>query len=195
MKTKRSAFNLIELTLAIAVVGIGIASVMALFIPAIDSTKKSIADNYTADVANTFSTYVRGELAKQWNYTNFPTSSSLTPESDLTDDIPSKWNTSDSNRIIPNTGIYRGADSKYFRIQVGPEFTGHIRIWYEQINKANSNGAPNAFHTTESNQTIEPENMLRFYFELSWPATKPFTAREKRLYVTEIFKLNQTSKR
>ena len=38
MKTKRSAFNLIELTLAIAVVGIGIASVMALFIPAFTSS-------------------------------------------------------------------------------------------------------------------------------------------------------------
>ena len=37
MKTKRSAFNLIELTLAIAVVGIGIASVMALFIPAMNA--------------------------------------------------------------------------------------------------------------------------------------------------------------
>ena len=51
MKTKRSAFNLIELTLAIAVVGIGIASIMALFVPAIDSTKNSIADNYADEPA------------------------------------------------------------------------------------------------------------------------------------------------
>ena len=59
MKTKRSAFNLIELTLAIAVVGIGIASVMALFIPAMNASKASVADNYLPDIADTLMTFVK----------------------------------------------------------------------------------------------------------------------------------------
>ena len=72
MKAKRSAFNLIEITLAIAVVGIGVAAVMALLVPALNASKDSLADTYTADVVNTFMTYVRGELTRDWtNISNF----------------------------------------------------------------------------------------------------------------------------
>ena len=42
----RSGFNLIEVTMAIAIVGIGIAGVMALFPPAIEANKAANNQNY-----------------------------------------------------------------------------------------------------------------------------------------------------
>ncbi len=51
-------FNLIEVTLSIAIIGIGMVGVMSLFPVGLDATRQSIADNYAADAADLFLSYL-----------------------------------------------------------------------------------------------------------------------------------------
>ena len=200
MKARRSAFNLIEITLAIAVVGIGVAAVMALFVPALNASKDSLTDTYTADVVNTFVTYVRGALTRDWSLDRFTTRSAKDIEGEmknpkehpLTNDPPNNWNL--DKLLIPNTGIYSSEDKSIFRIKVDPDFTAHMRIWYEVLNNTTNN--PNQFN--KNGTAVSPaitDGLVRFYFELSWPATIPYAARKKSLYVTEFYNRNLEAKR
>lgn len=175
MKTKRSAFNLIELTLAIAVVGIGIASVMALFIPAMNASKASVADNYLPDIADTLMTFVKMNPTASEIKNAKPGESTLkllnTTYATLQDngDITKRYNLykTDSNQVM---GVKIGRD--------GADFTGHILMWYTDDVKDLYDNAPNA-STMKSNHR-------RYYIEVSWPLIVPYAQREKRLYVTEL---------
>lgn len=212
MKAKRSAFNLIEITLAIAVVGIGVAAVMALLVPALNASKDSLADTYTADVVNTFVTYVRGELTRNWASDKFTIRSAKDIKNEiknemenlkdhpLTKDSPNNWNL--DNPLIPNTGIYSSGDKSIFRIKVDPDFTAHMRIWYEELTNSDSDSDsdskknPNQFNNNGTPKSLTRNNgIVRFYFELSWPATIPYAARKKSLYVTEFYNRNLEAKR
>ena len=57
-KRSRFYYNLVEITLAMAVVGIGIAGIMALFVPALDSSRESVAENYSSQVAESLLAYI-----------------------------------------------------------------------------------------------------------------------------------------
>jgi len=50
----RSFFNLIEVTLAIAIVGLGVASIMAMFPVGISASRDAVAQNYCANTADEF---------------------------------------------------------------------------------------------------------------------------------------------
>ncbi len=180
MKTKRSAFNLIELTLAIAVVGIGIASVMALFIPALNASKASVADNYLPDIADTLMTFVKmrpDEVAK------VSSSSSL---DSLKDDLhTSKYTVLkeiSSNDISKTYGLYdTETHSNYlWGVKIGADgadFTGHILMWYTDVED---------LYEDSTNAERMKSNHRRYYIEVSWPLLVPYAQREKRLYVTEL---------
>ena len=55
-------FNLIEITMAIAVVGIGIAGIMALFPPAIEANRTADNQNYLGQVSETLMGYLEAEI-------------------------------------------------------------------------------------------------------------------------------------
>lgn len=201
MKARRSAFNLIEITLAIAVVGIGVAAVMALLVPALNASKDSLADTYTADVVNTFVTYVRGQLSCKWGSSGeFNIGFTGTPAE--ISDTANDWDLTGSSPLIPNTGIYSSGDKSIFRIKVDPDFTAHMRIWYEELTNSDSDSDsdskknPNQFNNNGTPKSLTRNNgIVRFYFELSWPATIPYAARKKSLYVTEFYNRNLEAKR
>ena len=194
MKTKRSAFNLIELTLAIAVVGIGIASIMALFVPAIDSTRNAIADNYAPDVVNTFVSYLTVSLKQDWTRGTDPTNSlfhdRIFVDTDSAFENPdlkginyrpvTEWD----DEIKGFSGLYTTSENGVFGVKTGGgEFTGYLCVWRKQITD---------FYNPEG-ETIEEigtDKALRICFELSWPAGTPYEARERRLYTIELFNDN-----
>lgn len=201
MKTKRSAFNLIELTLAIAVVGIGIASIMALFVPAIDSTKNSIADNYAGDIVNSFTSYLEALARKGTNWNTFfvspgalvydpddqnklpdPESSSL-GENEKKILNPAEWDENNTDMQTGIPGLYKlGSSTDYYLygVKAGNMFSGHIRVWAEEITD---------FYVPGSSSTgnVGLSKAARVYIELSWPATVKDENRNRRLYVTELY--------
>ncbi|MBO4304648.1 MAG: hypothetical protein J6A21_08695, partial [Lentisphaeria bacterium] len=52
--------------LAMAVVGIGIAGIMALFVPALEASKESIAEDYSSQVATTLLAYIERQKKANW---------------------------------------------------------------------------------------------------------------------------------
>ncbi len=54
----RRLFNLIEVTLSIAIIGIGMVGIMSLFPVGLDASRQSVAENYAADAADLFLSYV-----------------------------------------------------------------------------------------------------------------------------------------
>ena len=201
MKTKRSAFNLIELTLAIAVVGIGIASIMALFVPAIDSTKNSIADNYAGDIVNSFTSYLEALARKGTNWNTFFSSGGLVydpetqnklpdPESSSLDVNekkilnPAEWDENDTGMQTGIPGLYRLDSSNYrlFGVKAGNMFSGHIRVWAEKVTDFYVPGS-----SSTGDRELDLSKAARVYIELSWPATVKYENRNRRLYVTELY--------
>lgn len=204
MKTKRSAFNLVEITLAIAVVGIGIASILAIFTPAVDATKNSIADNYTADVANTFKAFITAEIKKDagaWDSMVGTQTSGAIPqypelEDSTLDELPapdsgfklSDLPTDDSGWTAVGTtfpGIYTITSTpNLFGVKAGTLFVGHLRLWKQPVKSVLLNN-----NTFVYEPTAVPYNKAAMIFmELSWPIIKKYEDREKRLYVMEVYK-------
>ena len=195
MKTKRSAFNLIELTLAIAVVGIGIASIMALFVPAIDSTKNSIADNYAPDVVNTFVTYLLSTVKQNGAWDKITSSDPLfygnIIENDANlDELVKKLAEEEIDQMIDwhsvsnFNGLYTTGTNGVFGIKTeGGEFTGILCVWRQKIMD---------FYNPEKDaiESIDTSKAIRICFELSWPAGSPYESRERRLYTIDIFNNN-----
>lgn len=187
MKTKRSAFNLIELTLAIAVVGIGIASVMALFIPALNATRAAAADNYTPDVVNTFMSYLLTTIKQ--NNTVWTTNLSETVLSkgviDGDPDLKNfEYKPVDAWTPVSNfSGLYQTGVNGVFGIKTGADFAGYLCVWQKVIDDFYN-------AVTSSNETVDKKNAIRYYFELSWPVGAPYENRERRLYAIEVFNSN-----
>ena len=173
MKTKWTAFNLVELTLAIAVVGIGIAGVMAIFVPAINASKATVADNYLPDLANTFFSLIKqnpGAIKTD------AFSSSLAQNTDSWTDLSASG--------FPN--IYQINAGSLYGVKLGrdgADFTGHIQVRQEDARDFRKYGNT---YTANPPPATPGLSLRRYYIEISWPVAVPYENREKRLYVTEL---------
>jgi type II secretory pathway pseudopilin PulG len=91
MSKEKKYFNMIEVTLAIAIVGLGIAGIMSLFPVGLNATRDAVGDNYAADSAEDFLNYISQAAQADWTII---TGGGLTT-SKATDRGSSKWNTDD----------------------------------------------------------------------------------------------------
>ena len=175
----RSGFNLIEVTMAIAIVGIGIAGVMALFPPAIEANKSANNQNYIGMVSDSFLGYLEGRFLH-----NFAAVSALTSTKPTSDLAPARWEyvksklSSDSGRadvVIPGfPGLYKTDKTNIFAIEsTDGSDNALITMWQKTV--------PD-FPGTDSS------NSRRVYIEASWPAAQPYANRQKKLYVYDVFK-------
>ena len=167
----RSGFNLIEVTMAIAIVGIGIAGVMALFPPAIEANKAANNQNYIGLVSDSFLGYLESNYLKNFNrVANTVSPSKVEPSVTF-------WTgtkTSLSSSGFP--GLYSTSNSNVFAIE-------------------SADGSVNALITMWQSGTIpvdgftgsDTDKVRRVYIEASWPAALPYANREKKLYVYDVF--------
>ena len=163
----RKGFNLIEVTMAIAIVGIGIAGVMALFPPAIEANKVSDTENYLGGVADTFMNFMESRVLSDWSKV-----SSLEATKPDT-----AWNPSVTPAAIsgyPGLYQYGAGNEKFFLIKSHDDRTqAFISMW-------SPNSAAPDFTTTSSNSR-------RVYMEVSWPAQVEYANRQKKLYIFDCF--------
>lgn len=180
MKTKRSPFNLIELTLAIAVVGIGVASIMALFIPAIDASRSSLIDSMTADTADTFIAYIQSMFRIDWeNPRGIPKEKKASAIS-IMDEADNRNPVSWTSTVSGFENLYElNVDDGVYGIKSGNDFAVHLRIWYEDVSD---------FYVSNGGSVSDLSQLRRVIVEISWPLLKEHAKREKRYYITEIFK-------
>ena len=200
----RSGFNLIEVTMAIAIVGIGIAGVMALFPPAIEASKAANVQNFTGTVVDNIAVYVANELNRK----------KITPNPGGSPTIENNWDTflgklppageKDKEQYKPGIetdihdkeegetgpgwgktplgGVYTTSKNNILGIKSHDgSIAAHARIW-----KDNDKMEPAYFG--KSAITVSSNYRVRLVIELSWPVTKPYENREKQEFIYEFNK-------
>ena len=172
-------FNLIEVTMAVAVVGIGIAGVMALFPPAIEANKNADFQNYTGTVVNNVAAYVAYQLKRDWSTFR----GKLKEKTNATEPAV-QTNTDNWDEITNFNGLFfpNKNDKKvdWLGIQTQDKsISAHVRIW-----KDDTNMSKGYFNKTEF--TIANDRRIRVIVELSWPIHVAYADREKQEFVYEF---------
>ncbi|MFZ2653871.1 MAG: hypothetical protein WAX69_03075 [Victivallales bacterium] len=185
-------FNLIEIALAIGVVGIGFTGVVSLFPEALKSTRDAIGDNYCSYVANQFLVYVSrscndptknyGAGARDfWQEYIYPAPSSAIP-----DTCPNEAAETSAtfSTTATESGIYTSNNPGLYRVRQGTssivDFQASIRIWKSTIK--------NLYIYNQNYPEITYDYAVHLNVEISWPTEKPYGKREKRYYNLEIFR-------
>ena len=169
----RSGFNLIEVTMAIAIVGIGIAGVMALFPPAIEANKSANNQNYIGMVSDSFLGYLESNFLHKFDdIKDLPSSKPDTAES---------WKNKADSAISGFPGLYQikksgGLESNIFAVESADgSVNALIAMWQSGTT------AIEGFTASDTNK------VRRVYIEASWPAALPYASREKKLYIYDVF--------
>ena len=176
----RSWFNLIEVTMAIAIVGIGIAGVMALFPPSIEANKVANNENYLGGVSETLMAFLESNILSNFSATlasSNPAASGTTANGSAL----SSWG---DNTTLKNAGfpeLYQLVANQLYGVKSADEsVTALISIW-------KGNTVDNLSTTGSRNDVTLSNVSRRVYVEVSWPAQLPYANRQKKLYVFDCF--------
>ena len=194
----RMGFNLIEVTMAIAIVGIGIAGVMALFPPAIEANKNANFQNFTGTVVNNVAAYLDYELKRNWSYKDSLKVYASSTEPQVQTNITT-WPGGTAEKVgwkpVDNfPGLFQPFDNEknthddWFGIKSQDDsIAAHVRVWRDD-NNANRN--PVYFDAVNNPTAITVGNdfRTRVVIELSWPVAKAYADREKQEFVYEFNK-------
>jgi type II secretory pathway pseudopilin PulG len=196
-------FNLVEVTMAIGIVGIGVVSVMALIQSGIQSSRNSVGDNYAPDIAEQFISYITLEANKKNDWYSSADGDTGDVNSDdegiicelsttkpTADDISyttgNQWTVvkdSDNN----DTNIYTSPDDGIFKVAQQTTIDGNnvvdfaaiVRIWKSKIENLYVSGVNNA--------EVPYKYGVALHVEVSWPVTVSYDRRQKRYYYIELF--------
>ena len=197
----RYYFNMIEVALAMAIIAIGISSILVLFPVGLNANKAAIAENNLADVSEYVMGFLRAGHASEWasNSTNFSSGFPTSPSNDPGDGAT--WTP------IANTNLYRaGSNNNILKFEQitqttsGPvaDFSAVIQVWKE----ADEDFKRQVFCPDLRTSDAPPRSMYEIFpeaaiqlspyakalcLEISWPAEAPYANREKRIYRFEIF--------
>ncbi|HBC85408.1 MAG TPA: hypothetical protein DCZ94_00485 [Lentisphaeria bacterium] len=199
----KKLFNLVEVTLAIAVVGIGIAGVMSLFPVGFQASRDAIGDNYASCAAEQFisffsrkcndptdlgsgkdfwETYISWDNGTASNFADDVAGSILTTIPTAADETAITFSTTAvEGNIYPDSNA--SPNPQLYRIKAGSslviDFHATVRIWRSQLN---------GLWIFEDNMDIPHAIATRINIEISWPVEKPYASREKRYYTAELFR-------
>ena len=215
-RASRKYFNMIEVTLAIAIVALGLVGILSLFPVGFQSIRDSIGDNYVNDASQLFLSYIKlyakqdtstpptpptqAQINAQWDLVignipvikpDAPSYPSL-PTVDTVDPSKTGWTTT----TVPNL-YYKPPTSGpppipgtpgLYRIYSGMnDFKAAVRVWKTRT--------VSPIHTTDWGTTLNPisnahdyDNSCALNIEFSWPIEKPYAQRTKRFFYYELFK-------
>jgi len=183
IKYNKIFFSLLEIIIAIALLGIGVTSIMALFPLGLNITKNSIAQNYSATEAENIFAYLSAEAHKNWNILA-SIDDDTKPKSVFGGII--KWDVdvkqegdSDIWDDTVDDGVY------VFKVQsaTNTDMTGEILLWKKKL----------------YNYAVPPETMVNasgvciaygVYMEISWPLHVQYSNRKKNIYYIELVNKN-----
>lgn len=174
VKTRKSMFNLIEITMAIAVVGIGLAGILVLFPPAIEANRVANNENYIGGIVETVQSFTENHVRQDWTKINdFPTSGTV-PDKENT--FPPVWTAQPG---FPGLYTVNAANGIYGIKSDDNTICMHLRILRSTT------------HPVVANTDLATSsNSARLYIELSWPVIVPHEKRETRFYVFDLYEGN-----
>ena len=199
---KAKLFSMVEVTLAIAVVGIGITGIMAMFPVAVQSSRDAISQNYIADGVEQLS-MVLSTLAN--NDSNWLSGATVAQIPILSGTPHLNANPSDTGYDGTITSNENACTKQYGTIYLptGPDFSkgtavlkmtstisgttttdfsAGIRFWKTPIQ--------NIYLNQQNFSMPDTAYGAGIYMEVSWPAAKPYSQREKRCYYYELYNSN-----
>jgi len=204
---------MVEIALALAVLAIGISSILVLFPVGINANRSAMADNNLADISEYLMGYLRAGCAAEWadiaaDKNNAPSGSDyfftdkiatsysaigttgdsgIDPESTDYKDIDSNTGRISSNLYqVSTTGTYPNSVFLY-KLTTGDivDFAAVVKVWRENPDFL-IRKADNSIASIPSPGTLRPYATV-LCVEISWPAQAPYAQREKRLFRQEIF--------
>lgn len=201
----KEIFTLVEVTMAIAVMAIGMMGIMALFPIGFQATKNAVGDNYSSELADQFlnliamqskmySTNDGGATLDGWGDWitgdgGAGTGDLIPVNKDASPEVADPDAVSTSKVVTGLEGIYiidQAAGLYYVEAKsesikdfsaVMALWKGEIPYWYD----SNLDG------TVDTEEHIPYKNAVRLYLEISWPASLPYKQRKKRYYVRDVF--------
>jgi len=179
-------FNMVECALALAVVAIGVVSIVALFPVGMEAQRDAIGETFASQTADMLIHY-QATLAKTaWNATlsNTPTSKPGSTETGL-----ETWSTSTS-KMTPTTILtpVPGANPSIFKVEAinqktnQADFSGAFRVWRSDVGYKNISTGVLTNLSTDRAQALT--------VEVSWPSQAPYPTRKRALYYLEVFNSN-----
>ena len=181
MKKKSSFYNLVEITLAMAVVAVGISGIMGLFVPAVDSSREALAETNSSQSVATLLAFIERQKKANWDTFIIPTvrPASLPVEFDgaLPNLTGAGW-----TEITNLPGIWSTGTDGVYGLTVGEKgslFCGIAQVWREDLPDLHK----------PSGVTLSAADSTRICVRVSYPATVPDGAnRKERFYILEISK-------
>ena len=195
-------FNMVELTLAIAVVGIGMVGIMALFPVGFQASRDAMGDNYAADTAEQILSYLARDCQANWVYSidvgdsvgNIKALAFSTLDMDTLSKNTDTWTPQANTNICTLGGASPPSYVYGIKQPVSganpPDFTAHIKVWKSQIKNMNIGGVSGIEipYYQDLGLGLPKVGAVRLNVEISWPIEKPYSAREKRFFCMELFK-------
>jgi hypothetical protein len=187
---------MVEIVLALGVLGVGVVSVLALFPVGMNASRDAMAESFASNAADQFVHYLEQEIRKPaggslpggvsgWDYyvvnSNVPPSTSKPAADDFTPTYAAK------TTLYPKTGtpgLY-----KVIRFVDGPSGTADL---YEPDKDSMDFEAIVVVYQDQVRIPDVPTPLpLNFAaalnVEVSWPARLPYASRQKSIYRAEMF--------
>ncbi len=203
----RQFFNLIEIALAIAIIAVGLSSILVLFPVGLNATNDATADNKIPDIADYMLGYLECQVAACWRdgEGNPVTENSFIKNQLTVDENPAgnakedeTWEPIDDSNAEKATLFYQdvtigGKNARIFKYEQKyqvdgtdvVDFSAVMRVWREAIPfQFSKNDAPDVAVT---NHTNPGKSGVALCVEISYPAEKPYAAREKQYFRREIY--------
>ncbi len=196
-RVSRKYFNMIEVTLAIGIVSLGLVGVLSLFPVGFNSIRDAVGENYVNDSSQLFLSYIKllsrmdtstppaaktqSDIDNQWTaaigaiLTSKPDSIAAV---DTVDPSKTDWTETTVTNLYSSSitpGLYR--------IYSGTnDFKAAVRIWKTRI------VSPIYVGSTWKYDSPEYTEACGLNIEFSWPIEKPYDKRTKRFFYFELFK-------
>lgn len=204
-----SSFTLVEVTLAIAVIAIGMVGVLALFPIGFQASRNAVGDNYSSQLVDQ-TLHIIALQAKSYDEDD---SGNVTyngwadwidgGSAKLPNDKPSDLEFSASDietakqspllPACPELGIYKKDSSTYdvyyLESKSGGvvDFSAVLAVWQDP---SLIDYSSTTIQESPESGSIPKEYATRLFLEVSWPVKVPYEKREKRLYMLDLFNQN-----
>ena len=195
-RLKRRAFNMVEISIALLILGVGLISILGVFPIAANANREAVGMNYGSNAAEEMLNFIASRGLDNWDVvqalpTSMPATTGLTnPLSGWRKRLPTGY---------ANSGVWQfGGDASTdprFRVVVDTKvnntpvtaFDGIALVWRSSTHGYYYDSATSQWKAvTGSDVDTTAERGAQLNIEISWPATLPYAARTKAYYSLEV---------
>jgi hypothetical protein len=207
-------FNMIDITLAIGIVALGLVGILSLFPVGFQSVRDAVGDNYVNDASQLFLSYIKLIAKEDTSAVETPPTPEVPPTQTQ---IDAQWTVATDailqtkpdapNPIVDTTnpslltggwivtevpGLYRCGTPGLYRIYQGNsgvnDFKAGVRIWKTRTVTSILRSGAWVPDSPQYNAVSPAPSSCGLNIEFSWPIEKPYDKRTKRFFYFELFR-------